>query len=107
MEASLSYIPPENGDRFGECFTDTPYTFQAYEQVLDGLPTEPDADQMVVAINRCIDICHNRGALAWAFVEGGERTCAEASSMKPDEVYESADRQIRYWAHMLDEAFCE
>ena len=107
LEASLSYIPPENGDRFGECFTDTPYTFQAYEQVLDDLPTEPDADQMVVAINRCIDICHNRGALAWAFVEGGERTCAEASGMKPDEVYESADRQIRYWAHMLDEAFRE
>ena len=94
LEVSLSYIPPENSDRFGECFTDTPYTFQAYEHVLNGLPTEPDADQMVVAINKCIDICHNRGALAWAFVEGGERTCAEASGMKPDEVYESTDRQI-------------
>lgn len=107
LETSLSYIPPENGKRFGECFTDTPYTFEAYKRVLDGLPAEPNADQMVVAINRCVDICHNRGALAWAFVEGGERTCAEASGMKPDEIYESADRQIRYWAHMLDETFCE
>ena len=55
-------------------------------------------------ISRLVDKVHIRGDLAGAFVEGGAPTCSAVSNMKPDELYEStANRQILYWAHMLDE----
>lgn len=35
--------------------------------------------EILLLINRCLDVWHHRGDLASAFIEGGHRTCAEIS----------------------------
>ena len=56
-------------------------------------------------INKFIDMCHGRGSLAGAFVEGGAATCAAVSSMKPDELHEHSREEIleaiTYWESVL------
>jgi hypothetical protein len=37
-------------------------------------------EDILILINRCLDIGHQRGDLASAFIEGGSRTCSEISS---------------------------
>ena len=57
--------------------------------MLNILPPNPSEDEYIMFINRFIDLCHGRGSLAGAFVEGGADTCSAVSNMKPDELYES------------------
>lgn len=51
---------------------------------------ETDEQFLIAQISKIIDRVHNRGSLAGVFIEGGAKTCQEVSSMKPDEMYESA-----------------
>lgn len=57
--------------------------------MLNSLPANPAEDELIVFINRFIDLCHGRGSLAGAFVEGGAETCSAVSSMGADELYEN------------------
>lgn len=84
---------------------------QIGEEIEDIMRSQPydvyeTPEVAVPLISRLVDKAHIRGDIAGAFVEGGAPTCAEVSNMKPDELYESKnnDKQIHYWAHMLDSA---
>ena len=37
--------------------------------------------EKLIAINRCLDVVHQRGDLASAFIEGGSKSCSEISNM--------------------------
>jgi len=66
--------------------------------------SETDENLLIAKISKIIDVAHYRGSLAGVFVEGGASTCAKASNLAPDEVYESRrDAAVEYWAHMLDD----
>ena len=46
----------------------------SYVGILMELPDYPTEEQMIVAINRCIDIWHQRGDMAAMILEGGRET---------------------------------
>ena len=78
--------------------------------MLSSLPVNPTEDEYIMFINRFIDLCHGRGSLAGAFVEGGAKTCSAVSNMEPDELYESHRRRwsrkqileaVAYWKKQL------
>jgi len=51
--------------------------------------TEDNENAIIACISKTVDHVHNRGSLAGVFIEGGSKTCAFVSNMKPGEVYES------------------
>ena len=48
--------------------------------ILSNLPDFPSSEQMIIAINRCLDVVHCRGDLASAFIEGGAKSCYQISN---------------------------
>lgn len=97
--ASSSFVGPDDKD-FPVSNTDMDSTWKKMQNILNSLPANPDEDQFIVFINKFIDLCHDRGSLAGAFVEGGAKTCSEVSNMAPDELYEH--EQIAAWGDFLD-----
>lgn len=55
------------------------YGIRPVSKILDSLPDEPDASEMIVALNRCLDVVHQRGDLASAFIEGGSGSLSSIS----------------------------
>ena len=49
-------------------------------KILCELTDYPTSEQMLIAINRCLDVTHHRGDLASAFIEGGAKSCEEISN---------------------------
>jgi hypothetical protein len=96
---SSSFVGPED-PQFPVSNTDRYDTWEKIQNMLNALPANPDDDQFIMFINRFIDLCHGRGSLAGAFVEGGAKTCSEVSNMEPDELYES--ERILAWKDFLD-----
>ena len=96
---SSSFVGPED-PQFPVSNTDRYDTWEKIQNMLNALPANPDDDQFIMFINRFIDLCHGRGSLAGAFVEGGAKTCSEVSNMAPDELYES--ERILVWKDFLD-----
>jgi hypothetical protein len=96
---SSSFVGPED-PQFPVSNTDRDDTWEKMQNALNSLPANPDEDQFIVFINKFIDLCHDRGSLAGAFVEGGAKTCSEVSNMSPDELYEH--EQIAAWRDFLD-----
>lgn len=85
--------------------TDEQNVFRKIFRDLHGISyAETDENVLVAKISQIIDVAHCRGSLAGVFIEGGASTCAKASNLAPDEVYESLrDAAVEYWAHMLDD----
>ena len=48
--------------------------------ILTELDDFPTSEEMIIAINRCLDVVHQRGDLASAFIEGGSKSCWEISN---------------------------
>lgn len=48
--------------------------------ILGNLPDFPSSEEIIIAINRCLDIVHCRGDLASAFIEGGAKSCYQISN---------------------------
>ena len=51
------------------------------KEILNSYPYSCDDDDLVVALNKCLDVVHFRGDLASAFIEGGQQTCQIVSNM--------------------------
>lgn len=88
---SSSFVGPEN-PHFPVSDTDRDDTWARIQDMLNTLGSDPSDDELIVFINRFIDLCHGRGSLAGAFVEGGAATCAAVSNMGADELYEAERR---------------
>lgn len=102
---SCSLVGPDNPE-FPVSNTDRDDTWEKIQNMLNQLPVNPTEDQYIVFINKFIDLCHGRGSLAGAFVEGGAATCSAVSNMEPDELHESMTRRqikeaIDYWTKVL------
>ena len=53
------------------------------KKILDNVEYAADVIDLIVALNKCLDVVHFRNDLASAFIEGGQRTCALVSNL-PD-----------------------
>ena len=56
---------------------------EALRKILDNVEYAADDVDLVVALNKCLDVVHFRSDLAAAFIEGGQQTCAMVSNL-PD-----------------------
>ena len=56
------------------------YGIRPITDILYKLPDEPSSADMIVALNRCLDITHQRGDLASAFIEGGSNSLTSISN---------------------------
>lgn len=56
------------------------YGIRPITDILYELPDEPSSADMIVALNRCLDITHQRGDLASAFIEGGSNSLTSISN---------------------------
>lgn len=56
------------------------YGIRPITDILYELPDEPSSADMIVALNRCLDITHQRGDLASAFIEGGSDSLTSISN---------------------------
>lgn len=56
------------------------YGMKPIANILEALPDEPSPAEMIVALNRCLDVVHCRGDLSSAFIEGGRRTLSAISN---------------------------
>lgn len=50
-------------------------------KILQECPYNAGEDELVVTLNRCLDVVHARCDLASAFIEGGASTCGQVSSL--------------------------
>lgn len=57
------------------------YGIKPIAKILSDLPDFPSSEEIIIAINRCLDIAHCRGDLASAFIEGGAKSCWKISNM--------------------------
>lgn len=110
---SCSLVGPDDSE-FPVPNTDLDDTWDKIQKMLNSLPANPSEDEFIIFINRFIDLCHGRGSLAGAFVEGGADTCSAVSNMKPDELHESTQKKytrrqilktINHWTKILNESF--
>ena len=53
------------------------------KKILDSVEYSADDIDLVVALNKALDVVHFRSDLAAAFIEGGQKTCALVSNL-PD-----------------------
>lgn len=56
------------------------YGIRPIIEILMELSEFPTKEQMIIAINRCLDVVHQRGDLASAFIQGGAKSCTEISN---------------------------
>lgn len=56
---------------FGEGQYTSDYATLYAMSLIGACPAEPDVDQAVVCLNRCLDIFHGSGDISLAFIEGG------------------------------------
>lgn len=56
------------------------YGIRPITDILYELPDEPSSADMIVALNKCLDITHQRGDLASAFIEGGSNSLTSISN---------------------------
>lgn len=52
------------------------------EKILDEETPDMDANDILLLINRCLNVVHPRNDLASAFVEGGSESCSEISGQE-------------------------
>ena len=65
---------PDGSDAFSD------YGRKPIVDILSELSDYPTKEEMIIAINRCLDVTHHRGDLASAFIEGGSKSCFEISN---------------------------
>ena len=58
------------------------YGLRPIMDILNSLPDNPSAGEMLVALNRCLDVMHMRGDLSSIFIEGGRNTLSEISAAR-------------------------
>lgn len=56
------------------------YGIKPLWNVFQSLPAEPSASEMIVAINRALDVTHCRGDLSSMFISGGPQTLTQISN---------------------------
>ena len=56
------------------------YGIRPILKILSSLPDEPTPSESIVALNRCLDVVHQRGDLASAFIKGGSNSLAQISN---------------------------
>ena len=66
----------------------------SYVGILSELDEFPTKEEMLVTINRCIDVWHQRGDMAAMLIEGGRDTARKISLGTLDERFEEIERNV-------------
>lgn len=65
------------------------YGLKPIEKILSEYRNDMSSGEKLILINRCLDVCHCRGDLASAFIEGGSKSLTQASN---NELFEQIHR---------------
>lgn len=66
---------------FEGAICDSDYGPEKLKKVLDSVEYSADDVDLIVALNKALDVVHFRSDLAAAFIEGGKKTCAMVSNL--------------------------
>lgn len=80
-KAWAAYASNESANAVEQYVCDSDYGPSKIRKILEDVEYDADMVDLVVALNKSLDIVHLRSDLASAFIEGGSKTCSMVSNM--------------------------
>ena len=79
------------------------YGLEPLVKIINEYNESMSGEDILILINRCLDVYHQRGDLASAFIEGGSKTCSEISeNNEPDFVLGAEKNEVSPYYHIME-----